>query len=447
MEKILDRSRQLKQNLVEFVLESEGNLAIALETYVAANSHSQNKLYDPGYEKKLLIDSFATEGKVGDLSPIDLFLTSEGELSESDRNLLKKWQNSFLGLFAVQEILPDGFKLMNWLSAKHYTVKPNDSRALAEMANFKIGEILLTRISPVTDDYWMFSGPCLPMGNLGKPKLAVAIGNFKDIHKKHLYSDAPDLLEEAWHSVEQYHQDFLDFFGSDEVTMPGYQLNKKFAEFQEIITKKRLAAIGIDDSKSLEEMAEEAGVSQEEIKAAAKEVGADSQEVEQLFQSKSKGKPKMMLPKVELPDQIKKAEEVTVIAHPRWGQAILPTYTKFKSILATEDWQNIPNGDKLIRKYLAEPEVNAFIWSRLAKEYPKELEKVLQTYLNRPNFQIDADLNAVLQEYNKPLEPELPEIASVPLHLHNLFQEAIAEVEKSKPKSKSPKQKNKGFAK
>lgn len=445
MDKILDRSRQLKQNLVEFVLESEGNLAIALETYVAANSHSQNKLYDPGYEKKLLIDSFVTEGKVGDLSPIDLFLVSEAELSESDRNLLKKWENSFLGLFAVQEILPDGFKLMNWLSAKHYTVKPNDCRALAEMANFKNGEILLTRISPVTDDYWMFSGPCLPMGNLGKPKLAVAIGNFKDIHKKHLYSDAPDLLEEAWHSVEQYHQDFLDFFGSDEVTMPGYQLNKKFTEFQEIITKKRLAAIGIDDSKSLEEMAEEAGVSQEEIKAAAREVGANSQEVEQLFQSK--GKPKMMLPKVELPDNIKKAEEVTVIAHPRWGQAILPTYTKFKSILATEDWQNIPNGDKLIRKYLAEPEVNAFIWSRLAKEYPKELEKVLQTYLKRPNFQIENDLNAVLQEYNKPLEPELPEIASVPLHLHNLFQEAIAEVEKSKPKSKSPKQKTKGFGK
>jgi len=445
MNKILDRSRQLKQNLVEFVLESEGNLAIALETYVAANSHSQNKLYDPGYEKKLLIDSFVTEGKVGDLSPIDLFLASQGELSESDRNLLKKWQSSFLGLFAVQEILPDGFKLMNWLSTKHYTVKPNDSRALAEMANFKNGEILLTRISPVADDYWMFSGPCLPMGNLGKPKLAVAIGNFKDIHKKHLYSDAPDLLEEAWHSVEQYHQDFLDFFGSDEVTMPGYQLNKKFTEFQEIITKKRLAAIGIDDSKSLEEMAEEAGVSQEEIKAAAKEVGADSQEVEQLFQNK--GKPKMMLPKVELPDNIKKAEEVTVIAHPRWGQAILPTYTKFKSILATEDWQNIPNGDKLIRKYLTDPEVNAFIWSRLAKEYPKELDKVLQTYLNRPHFQIEADLNAVLQEYNKPLEPELPEIASVPLHLHNLFQEAIAEVEKSKPKSKSPKQKTKGFAK
>lgn len=445
MDKILERSRQLKQNLVEFVLESEGGLAVALESYVAANFHPHNKLYDPSYERKLLIDCFLTEGKVGGQTPIDLFLATQSELSESDRNLVKKWQNSFLGLFAVQEILPDGFKLMNWLSAKHYTVKPNDSRALAQMAKFKIGEILLTRISPINDDYWMFSSPCLPMGNLGKPKLAVAIGNFKDIHKKHLYSDAPDLLEEAWRSVEQYHQDFLDFFGSDEVIMPGYQLNKKFTEFQETIAKKRLAAIGIDDFKSLEEIAKEAGVSQEEIAKTAKELGADSQQVSQLFQSQ--GKPKMMLPKIELPDKIKKAEQVTVIAHPRWGQVILPTYTKFKSFLVTEDWQNIPNGDKLIRKYLEEPEVNVFIWSRLAKEYPTELEKLLQKYLKSPNFQLETDLNAVLQKYKKPLEPELPEIASVPIHLHNLFQEAIAELEKSKSKSKSQNQKTKGFAK
>ncbi|MBE9229055.1 hypothetical protein IQ264_26970 [Phormidium sp. LEGE 05292] len=445
MDKILDRSRQLKQNLVEFVLESEGDLAVALESYVAANSHAQNKLYDTTYERKLLIDSFLTEGKVRGQTPIDLFLANQSDLSESDRNLVKKWQNSFLGLFAVQEILPDGFELMNWLTAKHYTVKPNDSRALAQMAKFKNGEILLTRISPINDDYWMFSGPCLPLGNLGKPKLAVAIGNFKDLHKKHLYSDAPDLLEEAWRSVEQYHQDFLDFFGSDEVTMPGYQLNKKFTEFQEVITKKRLAAIGIDDSKSLEEIAKEAGVSQEEIAKTAKELGADSQQISQLFQSQ--GKPKMMLPKVELPDNIKKAEQVTVIAHPRWGQVILPTYTRFKSFLVTEDWQNIPNGDKLIRKYLEDPEVNVFVWNRLTKEYPTELEKLLQKYLKRPNFKLENDLNAILQKYKKPLEPELSEIASVPIHLHNLFQEAIAEVDKSNSKSKTPKNKTKGFAK
>jgi hypothetical protein len=117
------------------------------------------------------------------------------------------------------------------------------------------------------------------------PKLAVAIGNFKENHKDALYSDAPDLLEQAWQSVAKYHQEFLDFFGSDEVTLPGYQLNKKINELQEVMTKRRLAAAGIDESKSLSEIAEEAGVTEEEMKAAAQEAGADSTAVSQLFDS------------------------------------------------------------------------------------------------------------------------------------------------------------------
>lgn len=445
MDAILERSRQLKQDLIDFVLDAEGELAVALESYFAANAKSQSNRYDTAFEKNLLIDSFITEGKVGDKTPLDLFLESQPELIQSDRELLNNWQRSFIGLFAVKEILPDGFELMNWLTAKHYIVKPNDPRTLEEMASFKKGEILLTRLSPVTDNYWMFSGPCSPMGNLGKPKLAVAIGNFKQERKKHLYSDAPELLEQAWQSVEQYHLDFVDFFGSDEVTMPGYQLNKKIAEFQEAMSKKRLAQAGVDPTKSLEEITKEAGISEEEIKAAAVEAGADSKEIEKVFGSKAKTN--MMMPKVELPENLKKAEQVTVLAHPRWGQMFLPTYTKFKEILAAESGNNIPNADKLVRNYLEDANINAFVWHRLAEQHSTQLEKVLQTVLNRPNFKLDTDLDCLLQEFNKLLEPELPEIASVPEHLHNLFAEAVAEVNKSKSKPKAQKKEVKGFAK
>jgi hypothetical protein len=335
---------------------------------------------------------------------------------------------------------------MNWLTAKHYTVKPNDPVTWEEMARFREGEILQTRIAPVTDAYWMFSGPCMPMGRLGKPKLAVAIGNFKDNHKDALYRDAPELLEQAWESVAEYHQEFLDFFGSDEVTLPGYQLNKKITELQEVMTKRQLAAAGIDESKSLSEIAEEAGVTEEELKAAAQEAGADSTAVSQLFDS-SQGKTKMVLPTIDLPAELKKAEQVTVLTHPRWGQTFLPTYTQFKTILESDDWQSNPATNKLVRKYLEDPTINVFIWHKLAKAYPTQLEKVLQTFLDRPEFEVKRHLDVLLQQYNKPLEPELPEIASVPIHLHNLFQEALAEVNKSKSKNKGKKNVNaaKGF--
>ncbi|MEH1826441.1 MAG: hypothetical protein V7L22_13905 [Nostoc sp.] len=441
MDVILERSHQLKQALVDFVLDAEGELAKALETYAAVQSRRGS---GDSTQQDLIIDSFLTDGKVGDKSPLDLFIESHPDLEESDRSLIDSWHHSFIGLFAITNILPDGFELTNWLTDKHYIVKPNNTQTLQAISRLKAGEILLTRISPVTDSYWMFSGPYTIMGKLGKPKLAVAIGNFKENYKSNLYSDAPDLLEEAWQSVAQYHQQFVDFFGTDEITLSGYHLNKKIAEFQEVITEKTFAAAGIDTSKSLAEVAEAAGIGDEEIKAAAEEFGADSNVVSQMFNSKS-GNSKMVMPKVDLPADLKKAEQVTALSHPRWGQMFLPTYTKVQAILAAEDWQSVQGAEKLVRYYLEDKSINAFIWHRLAQQYPTQLENVLQVFLQRPEFRLASDLDTLLQEFHKPIEPELPDIASVPIHLHNLFQEALGEVNKSKPKAKGQQKPAKGF--
>ncbi len=441
MDAILERSHQLKQDLTDFVLDAEGELAQALETYAAIKSRRGSG--DTAHQD-LIIDSFVTEGRVGDSSPLDLYIQSYPELPESDRQLINSWHRTFIGLFAITQILPDGFELMNWLTNIHYIVKPSNAQTLQNLSRLKEGEILLTRISPVTDTFWTLSGPYTQMGKLGKPKLAVAIGNFKENYKNHLYSDAPDLLEEAWQSVEQYHQNFIDFFGSEEITLPGYQLNKKIAELQEILTQKTLKAAGIDPSKSLEEVVQEAGIEQEEIKAAAEEMGADAKVVSQMFDNKN-GTSKMVMPKIDLPADLRKAEQVTTLSHPRWGQMFLPTYSKAKAILEAEDWQSIEGSEKLIRHYLEDKNINAFIWQRLAQKYPTQLEKVLQNVLQRPDFRLESNLDALLQEFNKPQEPELPEIASVPIHLHNLFQEALGEVSKSKPKGKGQKNPAKGF--
>jgi hypothetical protein len=442
VDEMLERAWTLKQNLIDFVLDAEGELAVALEAYAAARSTGER--YDIAQQNQV-IDSFTVEGKVGDKTPIDLFVESQPDLTHNDRSLLESWRHrSFTGLFEITQLFPDRFELMNWLTAKHYIVKPNSPNLLAEMSRFKLGEILRARIAPLTDDWWILSSSPIPMGKLGKPKLAVAIGNFKQNHKQNLYSDAPELLEQAWQSVEHYHEDFTEFFGTDELTQSGYHLNKQLAQFQEFITKKRLADIGIDESKSLADLVEDAGVDREEVKAAAiAAAGADAKAVEVMLDSNASSK--MVMPKVELPDRFKKAEQVTALSHPRWGQTFLSTYAQFTQMLAAEDFSTVPGYEKLVRNYLEDPAINAWIWQRLAKVNPAKLEQILQTVLQRPNFQLDRDLDALLQEFKKPLEPELPEIASVPVHLHNLFQEALGEVNKSKSKPQEKKKSSKGF--
>lgn len=420
MDDILARSQELKQALVDFVLDAEGEIAQALESYAAKNSR--------GHDQSMLIESFILEEKVADHAPVEIFIAHHPNLSASDRQLIHSWCQSFIGLFAITQILPDSLELMNWLTAKYYTVKPTQ-----EISRAKPGEIILTRIFPVSNSYWMLSSHYILMGKLGKPKLAVAIGKFKENYRHHLYSDAPDLLIEAWQSVAYYHQQFVDFFGSDEIILPGYQLNKKIQEFQERITEKIFIAAGIDPGQPLVDLA------QTDVKAALTELGADSPTIPQI----SNGK--MVMPKVDLPVELKKAEQVAALSHPRWGQMFLPTYSKMQAILSTEDWQTIEGSEKLIRVYLEDASINAFIWHRLANKYLTTLEKVLQQILQRPNFKLATDLDGLLQEFHKPLEPDLPEIASVPIHLHNLFQEAVAEVNKSKSKDKGQKKVAKGF--
>lgn len=440
---ILKRSSELKQALSDFVFDAEGELATALETFSAQQmSKSGDREMN---QRNLLIDRFIVDGRIGDKTPIDLFL-DESELSEGDRDLVESWKHSIIGLFAIAQILEDGFELINQTTDKPYIVKPNDPKTWESMSRYKVGEILLAQIAPVTDGYWMFSSQCITLGKLGKPKLAVAIGNFKQVYNNYLYSDAPNLLEEAWRSVEKYHTEFVDFFGSDEVTLPGYQLNKKLAEFQEQITEKRLDESGFDRSKSLEELAEGAGISQEEIKSVAESMGVDPKESENLFNGKQAAK--IVQPKIELPADFKKAEQVTAISHPRWGQMFLPTYCQFKKVLETGEENNTPETTKLVRHYLESPQINIFIWQRLAQQYHTQLEALLKEVLKRPNFDLEKYFNALMQEFNKSLEADLPETASVPLHLHALFQEAVLEVSKSKSKDKATKQKiGKGFQK
>jgi len=75
----LERAHELKQALIEFVLEAEGEPAESLETYAIAQSRRER--HDSVQQD--LIDSFLTEGKVGDKTPLDL-LESQPE-SNSER--------------------------------------------------------------------------------------------------------------------------------------------------------------------------------------------------------------------------------------------------------------------------------------------------------------------------------------------------------------------------
>ncbi|NEP15853.1 MAG: hypothetical protein F6J97_02995 [Leptolyngbya sp. SIO4C1] len=439
---LLDRSKHLKQALLDFVLEAEGDLAVALESFSADQSlrWSKHKLQSVS-QANLAIDMFLTEGRVADRSVLDLFAQQPAH-SAADRALLASWHRSFHGLFTVVQADSGSYELMNWLTEKHYRVVPNGLESEAAIARLRQGEIIVARLSPLDEQTWTFSGPMLLLGKLGKPKLAVAIGNFKNWFPQHLYGDAPDLLEAAWQSVERYHTEFVDFFGGDQITLSGYDLSKKLKDYQEATTQRRLAEAGLDSSKSLKDLADQAGVSEAELEASVEAMGEDGQTVRGLLNNPQAVK--MMMPPLQLPDDLKRAEAVTVLVHPRWGQTFLKDYVRLSELLDESSADAAETVDRLTLKYLKQEAANAYVWHCLAAERPAALTAALRRVLDQPDFELSPDLDATLARFEKPLEPQLPEIASVPLHLHNLFQEALQEVGQSSSKKKKAKKKT-GF--
>lgn len=444
MQDIIERANQLQKDLVDFVYDAEGELAVSLEKYAAEQG---KRKYQDLKQQNLVINRFMIEGKVRDKTPLELFLEQEPALTPSDRDLLSNWQRSFMGLFEVIQFFPQGIEIMNWLTAKHYLVLFG-CQTPPEVLKWQPGEIFLTRIAPINqkNNYWLFLSDLILKGKLSKPKLAVAIGEFKQNYQNSLYGDAPELLAQAWESVAQYHQEFIEFFGSDRIALPGYQLNRQINELQEKMNQKRLAEAGIDGSKSLQEMMQETGENEADILASAAEIGADSAELAQAI--KNPAKVSLKMPQTNLPDEIKQAEMVTAFSHPKWGQMLIPTYSKFEAMLKEAEPQNHPQAEKLVQQYLEDPQLNFFLWQQLEQQYPTQLEKLLQVILKNPDFNLTRDLETTLAKFNKSLEPALPEIASVPQHLHDLFAEVFAQVNKSnksQTKSKKTVRKKKGF--
>jgi hypothetical protein len=435
----LARALELKENLVNFVYDDEGAIAVALENYAA----QKGKKNSYGIKQQnLAVDLFLTQGKVGEQTPLNLFIQQAQNLASTDTSIIQHWQKNFIGLFEIQAIEVDYYCLMNWLTAKTYKVYGHGLMSEKETARWQPGEIILCIIAPTNQTEWFFFSDRIIKGRLSQPKLAVAIGEFRDNYLESLYADAPELLEQAWSSVAVYHQEFVDYLGSDRLTLPGYKLNQKIGELQAVMSQKKLVEAGIDDSKSLEELLQESGQTESEFTAAATDLGADAQAVAKMMKNKPTS---MVTPKVDLPPEIKQAGSVTVYSEAKWGQMFLPNYEKFTSLLAQAHPETAENSQPLIRKYLEQPQANYYVWQQLKQEYPESLEKLLQNYLDNPDFKLETDLERLLQEYNKPTTPELPAIASVPIHLNNLFEAAVAQVQKSKSKTK--KKKKTGFLK
>ena len=278
------------------------------------------------------------------------------------------------------------------------------------------------------------------MGKLGIPKLAVAVSNFKDNHPDAVYADAPDLLDKSWKSVASLHTEFMNVFGQAEVTLPVPALQEKLNILQSQLSANKLDSAGLDSNQSLDHLLNSPELA--EVQSAASSSGGDSKAAKFL---KNKQSLAMAIPRLEIPAALKHSPRVTVLSDERWGQVFLDNYEAMISCLESYQGDLAAEDRKNLQIFLEKPEYSAFVWARLLDQYPLQLQTLLKDYLQDESFEIERDLPTLLTSYGKPIEPTLPETASIPLHLHTLLQEAVQKVSISKSKGRSRPSKKRGF--
>ena len=442
----LTLAHRLKQELLDCVLDAEGDLAIALESYTAQELKRLNTSAFKGSDRTdFILDQFLTHRNEDETNAIHHFLAQNPQLSLPEQNLIKSWHQHLLGLFRVEDMQPEVLSIMNWMTQKRYQIAYNPEALSPVLKRLKPKDIIQCRLLPIDEETWMFSGPVLHLGQLGDTKLAVAIGSFRQHHPDSLYADAPDLFEEAWQSVEMMHESFEEFFEHTSLTLSGEDLHRRLKDYQNFLTQKELDSKGLDGKQSLKEVAQEAGVSKDELSERMELLGIDSPKQQQKIEEQTLAQ--MVRPPLELPKHLRSASSVTLLTDARGGQVFLPRFSAVIKTLESFSDLEPESIQEQFQTELADLEMKPFVWRSLAKTHPQALEECLKITTGNSSFDLNTDLESLLLNYHDRLEPTLPETASVPLHLHELFERAMAQLKPAKKNKKKAKSKVKsGFA-
>lgn len=324
------------------------------------------------------LDYFILEWKFANGDTIaDSFIKENKELAQQEKNIINNWKNGFSGIFLVKKISPDGFILLNLIENKEYKVKPitcPDSMNIIKKRDF-----LLTRLLPL-ENYHIFSGATSCIAAKHKVQVFQLVTDFLKRCPSAVFAHNDKELREAYFLQEEEYNDFVEFFGTDEIILSGKEVQEKLKEFYHYRYFQKKDPV-------------------------AKKTKAEQ------FQKKHGHLPP--LPQSDFPAKLLEAEEIGVIYDKKEGLSFFAWYGIFKEIFSSENFKNIPGYKEIISGYLTSPSISALPFLRVAEHYKENAEKVFKDLFNTDNFIIPDDLYELLRKYKPDYKIHIPSIIPV----------------------------------
>jgi hypothetical protein len=308
---------------------------------------------------------------------IEHFVVAHPDLPEKERAMLLSWQDVVEGIFAVQRRERDAIIVVNLIDELTYRVRSN--MGAAALAPMRPGSFLITRLVPVGDD-WLLSGysHILPSS---QRRDAIAVAQRLALQRPSLAFRNPQKLEQAWELQRQERQDFISFFGSDLVIIPGRELQERLEAYHHF----RMYDLRDEQGRSPAERAEE-------------QYGAVPE-----------------MPQMELDADLIESETIGVIFDEVEGLNFFPDFGMVEETFATPQLALDEHHREAVLGYLESPRISPLPLRRLAERNPEHASRVFRQVLQQPDFAWERDGEALLRRYKASYfeRPSLPGVVPV----------------------------------
>jgi len=354
------------------------------EEFQAAFKERFGKNREPDSEEEWITfqDWFALEKELEGSGTVAQRFVEEHKhkMSEDIRELVLGWADVLDGLFEVNGKAEDGYAMKCLINEKDYTVYPTTPEESFDLAP---GDFVYARIIPAKGVH-VFSGMLSRFESDGSQELrAWAYDTAVKLQMRVprlAFKDNEEKLKKSLEITREHYEDFLGFFGSDEVVGTGREVQEKYRAFMDyLVFEKRNPETGQPRSQAFEE------------------------ETGQSYRH----------PDFTFPKDLLRASDVGMLSDPVGGVEMLIDYQHFVGVFQSpETLLEKEESEDLVLGYLHSDSISDVPFRKVAQRFPDHFGQVMGYYLDSEGISADQ-IDGVMREFKPWTFEKLPTTVAI----------------------------------
>ncbi len=216
-------SGRLKRDCIAYITAKlMGDFYASLEDDRALDDEKNPNDLD-GFRLAFELDHFLLQGETEEGDSVLRVIRERGNWSTEEQAALVEWQErAFLSVFEILEVTNEWLRLADMVSETEYQVYSNDNAlSLRSVFGTKAKHFLLSHLAPIRGR-WFLSGVQIPFPPEEEERLFTDFVQCQPPEK--WYRDNPQKLARAFQTQKEHYDCFVSEFGTDELVGTGREI-------------------------------------------------------------------------------------------------------------------------------------------------------------------------------------------------------------------------------